>query len=331
MTTKQPSIARLNHVAVAAALALGCGAALALPTVNLTGSSYNTVAASNSGTISNSLGTVTFNNSSFQPTGTGVFNPFLRLDVKGNSADEQGYNTSATRSTGTGNNVTTRKILDNMSPVNWTHDVLISDLELTADGKYYQFQLDINEPGGTKSLISLDGLKLYSTATPSPSDETLNSRSNLPNVGGDWQGLTGSGSTLLWDMDLGSTALNDTNDRSVLLDATLNGGPGSGRSDMVMLVDKAVIDLAIQTKPLEKYFVLWSRFGLEQAANTSASTADAGFEEWSYKLKSGSTTPPNPGGGGGVPTPGTMPLALLALMVLGFRQRAVANKASFAA
>ena len=299
------------HLAAAFVLVGVVGAAHALPTINLTGSTYNNVPSTPNGTITTSQGTVTFTNQAFQPTGTGVFNPFLRLDVKGNLADEQGYNTSATISEGPTNNQTTRKVLDNMSPVNWTHDVKISDLQLTADGNFYQFKLDINEPGNANSLLSLDGLKLFATNVTSQSGEALDGNDDIKNS------TTGIQGDLLWDMDEGKSAPNGalgSGDRSVLLDAKLDKGPGSGVSDMVMLVPKGIIDGSGKT-----HLILWSRFGLEQAANTGLTTADAGFEEWAFSAKSGTTV--NPGGGAGVPIPGTAALSLLGLALVGRKTR----------
>ncbi|MEJ6001167.1 hypothetical protein [Paucibacter soli] len=317
-----------THAAVpfglAVMLTLAPAVALALPTINLTNADYNGTAWSTTGTITNSFGTVTFQRDTTQPAGTGVFNPFLRLDVKGNLGEEQGYNTSATITTGSGNNQTTRKVLDNMSPVNWTHDVLISSLQLTADGLNYQFKLDINEPGSDKaSLLSLDGLKLYSTSLPSQSGEALTNKGDIVD------GVGGIVGTKLWDMDAAANNGNGTVDRSVLLDATTSGGPGSGVADMLMLVDRKIIDQRVSQG--EQYLVLWSRFGLDQGAkaNTALTTADAGFEEWSFSAKSGTVInppPPPPG----VPAPGTISLAMLALIVLGRQYRTRRNPVSAA-
>jgi hypothetical protein len=304
-------------------LALAGTEATALPTINLTGETYNTVAPTSTGTISNQLGAVTFKRDATQPAGTGVFNPFLRLDVKGNGTEEQGYNTSATKSVEQGNTTTTRKILDNMSPVNWTHDVLISSLQLTADNLSYQFKLDINEPGADKlSLLSLDGLMLFSTSVTSQSGEALDNKGNIVN------GATGIQGTKLWDMDAAANSGNGTVDRSVLLDAKLGGSPGSGVADMMMLVDRTIIDN--RANQGEKYLVLWSRFGLNQGAhaNTALSTADAGFEEWSYSSKSGTVVNCTNCPGTSVPAPGTAYLAFLALGILGYQQRRQAHKTS---
>ena len=323
ITSSKSRSAWLTAFLVVSALALP--EAWALPSINLTNSTYGTVAPDTSQadrTITNSKGSVIFQRDTTQPAGTGVFNPFLRLDAKGNGLDEQGYNTSAVKTTDINGNTTTRKILDNMSPVNWTHDVLLSDLlSITVGGiDYYQFKLDINEPGNNNSLLTLDGLRLYSTSTPGQSGVKLDTNGDIvtaPPTGG----IVG---TVLWDMDEGTTNNTDSSDRSVLLDAKLGGGPGSGIADMVMLVEKKVF----AGTGAATHLILWSRFGMSQTDAKSDSCTDtcseAGFEEWSYSSKSGS------GGGGGcttncnqTPTPGTASLALLALGILGFRHRSL--------
>lgn len=287
--------------ALVLALGLMASTVQALPTINLTNAVYNGVASSTQGTITNGYGSVLFARDNTQPAGTGVFNPFLRLDVAGNNKDEQGYNTSASN------------VLDNKSPVNWTHDVLISSLQLDSTGQYYQFTLDINEPGNAKSLLSLDGLRLYSTSTPSQSAQKVTPATGdlaeSPVVGG----FVG---TKLWDLDSGV-------DRSVLLDATVAGGPGSGIADMVMLVSKAVIDS--HKGAGENYLVLWSRFGLEQEANTGVTAADAGFEEWAYSKSAGGGGSSGGGSGGAsgaITSPGSSALSVLGLALLGFTFRA---------
>src|SRR6266699_1474635 len=73
-----------------------------------------------------------------QPTGTGVIQPFLRVQ---NDPAEQGYNTSG----GT-------PFDDKAGP--WTHDLTFADLittEVSLNGQlYFKLMLDINEPNGSK-------------------------------------------------------------------------------------------------------------------------------------------------------------------------------------
>ena len=167
---------------------------------------------SDSGTITTDLGAVTFAWDRYQPTGTGNLDPFLRIQ---NSGTEQGYNTS-------------ERPLDVKSDP-FTRDVLISALVDHNSNGSYEFVLDVGEPGGNASSISLDGLKLYSSSSPGQSGNDV--------IG-----------TLLWDLGA---------DNSVLLDAKRGGGPGNGNSDMLMSVQTSIIDSA----PVgEEYFILWSQF-----------------------------------------------------------------------
>jgi len=96
-----------------------------------------------------------------QPTGTGLIQPFLRVQA---NTTEQGYNTSG----GT-------PFDEKSGP--WTHDLQLSDLKLVQIGKvmYYEFLLDINEPGGSKSLITLDRLEFYTSIIPSQTTTDVSS------------------------------------------------------------------------------------------------------------------------------------------------------------
>jgi hypothetical protein len=101
-----------------------------------------------------------------QPTGTGVIQPFLRLE---NSPVEQGYNTSG----GT-------PFDDKAGP--WTHDLTFGDLQnpqvTLGGGSYFKLLLDVNEPGGSKSLISLDQLQFYTSKVGSQTTSNV-ARSEL--------------------------------------------------------------------------------------------------------------------------------------------------------
>jgi hypothetical protein len=85
-------------------------------------------------------------------TGTGVIDPFLRIQRNGS---EQGFNTDAS------------KVLDNKDGI-WTHSLLTSDVPVKtlSDGNtYYQLMLDINE-SSSRRFVSLDTLRVYQVSAP---------------------------------------------------------------------------------------------------------------------------------------------------------------------
>jgi hypothetical protein len=141
----------------------------------------------NSGTINNGI----FSFTNQQPTGTGVIDPFLRVQ---NSPSEQGYNTSG----GT-------PFDDKAGP--WTHNIQLSDLRnsiQTINGaQYFTLLLDVNEPG-SRSLISLDSLSFYTSSIGSQTTTNINQLG-----------------VLRWNLDGAGNSY-------VLLDAARNHGSGSG-------------------------------------------------------------------------------------------------------
>ena len=129
-----------------------------------------------------------------QSTGTGVIEPFVRIQANGT---EQGYNTS--------NNAVP---FDEKTGI-WTHDLLLSAVPTKDIGGtiYREFLLDINQTrGGT--FLSLDELQIYRGSTTSP---------NTTNVG--------SLGTLVYDLDIGVDG-----ESYIKLNYLLN--PGSGAGDM---------------------------------------------------------------------------------------------------
>lgn len=232
-----------------------------------------------SGTIADSSNTLTFEFDQQQPSGTGELKPFVRIQKNGT---EQGYNTTQP-------NAGALPFEEKFGV--WTHDLLFSDLEVFDDE--YLFILDIGEPvNGSNSLLSLDGLKLFSTTTPGQNSNSIDSN-------GDADGILG---TLLWDMD-------DLLDNYVLLDANRDGKPGNGVSDMLLKVPTSVFDGVVATDNI----ILWSRFGLQESS-TSGSGSFGTFEEWA-QLVSKSTNPPTPEPD---PVPEPTSLMLLGLGLLGF-------------
>ena len=185
-----------------------------------------------SGTITNSYGTAIFEFTQPQPTGTGVIQPFLRVQ---NDPSEQGYNTSG---------VTPAAPFDDKAGP-WTHNLTFADLVTTAvtiNGQnYFKLLLDVNEPGGSKSTISLDQLQFYTSATGSLTT------TNVSSLG-----------TLRYSFSAGD---------QVLLDAARNNGSGSG--DMYAFIPVSAFAGTASTD----FVYMYCAFG-----NTSPS--EGGFEEW---------------------------------------------------
>ena len=200
--------------------------------------------------VNNASGSVNgalFFQASFNPGGTGVLDSFVRLNHNngpsnnGHSGDgvEQGYNTSG------------RPVqYDENTDPNFTRDLLFGEIPtVTIDGvQYKEFVLDINEPlGGTQNLLSLDQVKIYSSA-----------------IGGQ-NGLESSLGTPLFT--LGAFL----NDNTVTLDATLNSGSGQGDMRMYIPLDN------FDGVGANDFIYLYSHFG---NLDDDHHTGD-GFEEWS--------------------------------------------------
>jgi hypothetical protein len=169
-----------------------------------------------------------------QPTGTGFIQSFLRVQA---SPTEQGYNTSG----GT-------PFDDKAGP--FTHDITVADLNETIeviDGvSYFKLLLDVNEPGGGQSLISLDRLEFYTSPEGGKTTEDV-----------------GSLGILRWSLDTGGN-------NSVLLDAARNHGSGSG--DMFAYIPVKRFRNALPTD----FVYMYVEFGTSAGASS-----EGGFEEWS--------------------------------------------------
>lgn len=164
-----------------------------------------------------------------QPTGTGVIDPFVRIQNTGNEA---GYNTDY------------RPVqFDTKDQNQWTHSIQVSDIPLVtlSDGQQYrQFLLDINE-GGNSNLerLSLDQVRIF-----------LGSAGDLHDY------PTGLG-TEIYHMNVSDT-YSATNNR-VELHYKLNHGSGSG--DMFLLVPDALF-----VGP-NQFVYLYSQFGTPNGAD----------------------------------------------------------------
>lgn len=241
----------------AAAMLLGAGSAAAFPPIDLATTPVNTTSTDTQGVIwtSNVAG----------PTGTGVFDPFLRVDVPGNNGMEEGFNTDY----GGPND----PVGNHQAPLNdksgiWTHAVSFDDL--TATNGYYHFQLDLQEPiAGEKRYLSLDELEIYAV---DPADPLIATYADLVAAG-----------TKVFDMDTGS-------DRTVYLNSALH--PGNGTMDLDVLIPQAFLDGHSGAS-----FYFYTKMGATVGMEADV-LADAGFEEWHF-IRAGAGGSGGAGGAGG--------------------------------
>ncbi|HXI70117.1 MAG TPA: hypothetical protein VNN22_07140 [Verrucomicrobiae bacterium] len=215
-------------------------------------------------------GTAIFADNWTQPAGTGVFQPFLTLEANGQSSTgsqvvEQAFNTDGFGAL----------YMDQQRP-QWNNRVTLGDLaQVNVNGTlYYAFLLDANEPGASKSIISIDNVRIYTSAA----DHTAA-------VGSDLTQLDQLG-TLRWALNSptgpnGSWNINNW----VKLDAAqenINGGAsnangGSGQSDMVLYVPVTAFAGSLSTDYLWFYNLNGAHYGVDGDLG-----AESGYEEWSY-------------------------------------------------
>lgn len=115
------------------------------------------------GTINSAI----FAASDLQPAGTGVFDPFLRVQA---SPTEQGYNTDGGFP------------FDDKPPSNFQHSLLLSSLtEFSISGiEYYKFTLDANQSATSNHQFSLDQLQIYTSNNGAQTTTTFNPDGTLP-------------------------------------------------------------------------------------------------------------------------------------------------------
>ena len=161
-------------------------------------------------------------------TGTGVIEPFVRLQANGT---EQGYNTDL-------------KPMPDVKTGTWTKDILLSAVPVVSVGSipYYQFLLDINEKNDENGrLLSLYQLQIF---TKLGALTSANEYSDLT-----------SGATKVWDLDVGS-------DGNSLIELNYSLNPGSGYGDMF-----AYIPVSAVGTDLTKNLYLFSAFGTPQTSD----------------------------------------------------------------
>jgi hypothetical protein len=207
-------------------------------------------------------------------SGTGVIDPFLTIQRKG---WEHSFNSDDF------------PVLDATRP-RWNHSIQITDLVEYNSG-WYEFLLDINEPGGAKSLLTQQELEVY--LVDSAYGGSISSLSYLQTVG-----------NLIWDLDR-------LEDSAIEYDYRLWQGSGQNIDASFELPKDLFAGYSEDT-----YVYLYAKFGeLDPngflAATNNLSPSEAGFEE--YVLRAS---------GAPVPIPSTVLLLGSGLLGLaGFRRK----------
>jgi hypothetical protein len=215
------------------AIAVGIGAS-----TSAFGAIIDLTTAGASGTI----GIATFQQINPQSTGTGVIDPFLRIQAQGNETAEGAYNT--------GGALANPPFQQQGSGQAWNTDLLLSAVPIVNGS--YQFMLDINQTGANP-LLSLNQLQVFRTSTPGQTAGSVSANGYLT-------GIVGNS---VYDMNPGGGLAN-----GVKLDFSLNSGSGSG--DMFLYIPTSAF-----AGVAGDYVVLYSHFG---APGTYSS--NDGFEEW---------------------------------------------------
>lgn len=207
-----------------------------------------------------------------QSTGSGVIDPFVRLQT--NDTVEQGFDTDA-RPYAANNDAQTTATFDFALP--------LSDVPVIAGGtvingvtigtvgtNYLQFLLDINQSKDTNpSLLSMDQMTV-SLAHSAGLNPAISDPPTPPSLG-----------ELIYNLD--GNANNE-----VLLNFSLNPGSGAGDMFAYIPITQAQINGCAAGPSSVCFVYLYSAFGINNANND-------GFEEWAVVGQSTITPTPEPG------------------------------------
>lgn len=194
-----------------------------------------------------------------QSTGTGIIEPFLRIQANGNQG---GYNTDAA-------------VEYDAKSGPWTHALQLSDIPIVNLGgtDYRQFLLDINQnTGGTNEFLSLNQIQIFQSGA----DVGNNSETLIPATATAPPLISFAGATEIFRMN------NPTDpNMEILMNYQLN--PGSGAGDMFLYV----LASSFNASP---YVTMYSQFGTPPGPFDS----NDGFEEWAVLSQGDVTHVPEP-------------------------------------
>jgi hypothetical protein len=228
-----------------------------------------------------------------RPTGSGVIDPFVRLDT--NLPIEEGLNTDARPYAANNDAQTTATFdhseLESMLVVVPGGTALENGLTLPGPSTqlYLKFLLDINQTKATNpSLLSLDELVVTLTNNPNDNPAIALNGSGVPII----PTLSGN---VIYNLDGGSV------DRWIALNYALNSGSGSG--DVFAFIPVTLAQIAACGVGCD--VELYSAFGVQGAYNGLGATqtgvtqaiagsysANDGYEEWS--AVTGTSSPETP-------------------------------------
>jgi len=237
-------------------------------------------------------------NTTTQPAGTGVLDPFLRIQRNGH---ESGYNTSYGFP------------LDDKHPEGFTHAIHLGDIPLVTIGghQYREFLLDVNQVDSENhgsGAISINQIQIFQSAFDvggSNSDFNLQAASPTDNA-------------LLSLTELSAVERFRLNGSSVSatknIEIWANEGNGSGTADMLFYVDNDAFAAGDSS-----FITMFSQYGQPNGTYSSLS----GFEEWAVRKTDGHGVPlppPGPAAPGTVPAPAGLVLIASAVPMLAFRR-----------
>jgi len=214
-------------------------------------------------------------------TGTGVFQPFVR--IQDSTGTQSGYNTDTSNP----------DIQYDTKAGIWTHSITLGDLGVTTINgvNYFQFQLDANESGAADSIdnqIDLTDVQIYLGGEELKTPELYGGYTGTAYDSSD---NSLAGVLPVWTLD---SEING--DVTTILQASVcdaSGQCGSGHGDMNMFI---MADLFAGYSP-DSQLVFYTEYD----------RVSSGFEEWRYLAK--------------VPEVGTLGLLGLALLLLALSRR----------